>query len=74
MESISDASGNLDTCKQQGKQIIKKLDQRSPTKCSIEAGAYTFQYAVLRFCIVDAEADNLSCGDVATCCRTACAT
>lgn len=46
MESIGDASGNLDTCKQQGKQIIKKLDQRSPSKCSIEAGAYTFQYAL----------------------------
>ncbi|RMX63382.1 hypothetical protein KXD40_005231 [Peronospora effusa] len=42
MESIGD--GNLDMYKQQAKQIMKKLDQRSPTKCSIESGAYTFHY------------------------------
>ncbi|KAF1317832.1 Vesicle-trafficking protein sec22b, partial [Globisporangium splendens] len=47
MESIGDANGNLDTYKQQGKQIMKKLDQRSPTKCSIESGPYTFQYESL---------------------------
>ncbi|TMW62167.1 hypothetical protein Poli38472_009660 [Pythium oligandrum] len=46
MESIGDASGNLDTYKQQGKQIMKRLDQRSPTKCSIESGAYTFHYLI----------------------------
>lgn len=23
---------------------MKKLDQRSPAKCSIESGSYTFQY------------------------------
>ncbi|RLN84535.1 hypothetical protein BBJ28_00021976 [Nothophytophthora sp. Chile5] len=28
----------------QAKQVMKRLDQRSPTKCSIESGAYTFQY------------------------------
>uniref|UniRef100_H3GVF5 Longin domain-containing protein n=1 Tax=Phytophthora ramorum TaxID=164328 RepID=H3GVF5_PHYRM len=44
MESIGDANGNLDTYKQQAKQIMKRLDQRSPTKCSIESGAYTFQW------------------------------
>ena len=44
MESMGDTDGNLDTYKQQAKQILKKLDQRSPTKCSIESGAYTFQY------------------------------
>ncbi|CEG39737.1 dynein 1b light intermediate chain [Plasmopara halstedii] len=43
MESIGDANGNLDTYKQQAKQIMKRLDQRSPTKCSVESGAYTFQ-------------------------------
>ncbi|CAH0482131.1 unnamed protein product [Peronospora belbahrii] len=44
MDSIGD--GNLDTYKQQAKQIMKKLDQRSPTKCSIESGAYTFHYLI----------------------------
>uniref|UniRef100_M4BEI4 Longin domain-containing protein n=1 Tax=Hyaloperonospora arabidopsidis (strain Emoy2) TaxID=559515 RepID=M4BEI4_HYAAE len=44
MESIGDTNGNLDTYKQQAKQILKKLDQRSPTKCSIESGTYTFHY------------------------------
>lgn len=33
---------------QQGKQVMKKLDQRSPTKCSIESGPYTFQYVLSR--------------------------
>ena len=47
MESIGDTNGNLDTYKQQAKQILKKLDQRSPTKCSIESGTYTFQYVLL---------------------------
>ncbi|ETO82045.1 hypothetical protein, variant 2 [Phytophthora nicotianae P1976] len=46
MESIGDANGNLDTYKQQAKQIMKRLDQRSPTKCSIESGAYTFHYLI----------------------------
>ncbi|GMF23769.1 unnamed protein product [Phytophthora lilii] len=49
MESIGDANGNLDTYKQQAKQIMKRLDQRSPTKCSIESGAYTFQYGSLGY-------------------------
>ncbi|KAI9982958.1 hypothetical protein PInf_006809 [Phytophthora infestans] len=46
MESIGDANGNLDTYKQQAKQIMKRLDQRAPTKCSIESGAYTFHYLI----------------------------
>ncbi|DBA00597.1 TPA: hypothetical protein N0F65_007726 [Lagenidium giganteum] len=46
MESIGDNNGNLDTYKQQAKQIMKKLDQRSPTKCSIESGHYTFHYLI----------------------------
>ncbi|KAJ0404352.1 hypothetical protein P43SY_001472 [Pythium insidiosum] len=46
MESAGDAMGNLDTYKQQGKQIMKRLDQRSPTKCSIESGPFTFHYLI----------------------------
>ncbi|TDH72630.1 hypothetical protein CCR75_002072 [Bremia lactucae] len=50
MESIGDANGNLDTYKQQAKQIMKRFDQRSPTKCSIESGAYTFQVLNVMSC------------------------
>lgn len=47
MESVGDANGNLDTYKQQGKQVMKRLDHRSPSKCSIESGSYTFQCVVV---------------------------
>ncbi|CAK4074818.1 unnamed protein product [Aphanomyces euteiches] len=46
MESAGDYSDNLDTYKQQGKQIMKKLNQRSPAKCSIDSGAYAFHYLI----------------------------
>ncbi|OQR82296.1 vesicle-trafficking protein SEC22b [Achlya hypogyna] len=46
MESAGDYNDNLDTYKQQGKQIMKKLNQRSPTKCSIESGPYCFHYLI----------------------------
>ncbi|OQR82114.1 vesicle-trafficking protein SEC22b [Thraustotheca clavata] len=46
MESAGDYNDNLDTYKQQGKQIMKKLNQRSPTKCSIESGSYCFHYLI----------------------------
>nr|CCA14301.1 vesicletrafficking protein SEC22b putative [Albugo laibachii Nc14] len=46
MESVGDTSGNLDMYKQQAKQIMKRLDQRSATKCSIESGKYTFHYLI----------------------------
>ncbi|ETV66542.1 hypothetical protein H257_16985 [Aphanomyces astaci] len=46
MESAGDYNDNLDTYKQQGKQILKKLNQRSPGKCSIDSGAYAFHYLI----------------------------
>ena len=43
MEHAGDAGDQLDVYKQQAKQIIKKLNPRSPAKCSIESGLYMFQ-------------------------------
>ena len=43
MEHSGDAGDQLDIYKQQAKQIIKKLNPRSPAKCSIESGLYMFQ-------------------------------
>jgi len=46
METGSDAQEDLDVYKQQGKQLIRKLDGNSPAKCSIESGAYSFHYLI----------------------------
>ena len=46
MESASEVSHNLNTYKQQSKQLLKKLTSRSPTKCSIEAEGYCYHYVI----------------------------
>ena len=38
MEHAGEAQDQLDIYKQQAKQILKKLNTRSPAKCSIESG------------------------------------
>ena len=44
MEHAGEAQDQLDIYKQQAKQILKKLNPRSPAKCSIDSGPCRFNF------------------------------
>ena len=44
MENAGEYNNNLEMYKQQAKQILKQLNPRSPAKCSIDSGDFSFHY------------------------------
>ena len=46
----SDSQDTMDVYKSQARQILRKLDARSPARCSIESGPYTFHYVISECC------------------------
>ena len=46
MEMGSDKGTDMDVYKAQGKQLLRKLDQAGPSRCSIESGPCSFHYMV----------------------------
>jgi len=45
---VADSQEALDVYKAQAKQIFKKLNPRSVSKCSIDSGSYTFHYIIMQ--------------------------
>ena len=46
MEHSSSSSGDMDSYKNQAKQLLKKLNARSASKMSIESSPYIFHYMI----------------------------
>ncbi|KAH8075530.1 hypothetical protein JL721_1542 [Aureococcus anophagefferens] len=46
----SDSQDTMDVYKSQARQILRKLDARSPARCSIESGPYTLHYVISECC------------------------
>ena len=44
MDDEKDVSGDLERYKGQAKKIMRQTSTTSPTPCTIESGAYAFQY------------------------------
>ena len=44
MDDEKDVSGDLERFKGQAKKIMRQTSTTSPTPCTIESGAYAFQY------------------------------